>query len=343
MVKQLINKRFITGLIVCAVLFCSTFYIHAFHPYPGEGEWPKTLLVNNGDTLAVIAKKARENRIIRSKTFFKLFSIVLGKGNSYKRGEYQFDRKLSAYQLTKILEEGKTKLLSITLPEGLRMKEIFPLLRNGDYENEGLYEHYATNGDFITSLKVPVKLKTLEGFLFPETYKFAKDSSERMILRTMVNTFLKKVPEDYSDLAKQVGLSYYEAVILASIIEKETSVADERSLIASVFHNRLEKSMRLQTDPTVIYGIKNFNGNLTRKQLRTKTPYNTYLIKGLPPTPIANPGIASLMAAVNPAKTQYLYFVAKGDGTHEFSTNYTQHSHAVTKYQRRRKKNYRSY
>jgi UPF0755 protein len=192
-------------------------------------------------------------------------------------------------------------------------------------------------------LGYPIKSKTLEGFLFPETYKFSKASTEKTILKKMVDTFFQKLPVNYEQLAKKVGLTFYEAIILASIIEKETSVPAERTLIASVFHNRLKQRMRLQTDPTVIYGIKNFDGNLTRKQLRTRTPYNTYINYGLPPTPIANPGLESLMAAVKPANSNYIYFVAKGDGTHAFSVNYQQHKRAVAKFQRRRKRNYRSF
>ena len=159
----------------------------------------------------------------------------------------------------------------------------------------------------------------------------------------MIKTFLRNIPKDYEQLANKVGLTYYEALILASIIEKETSIASERRIISSVFHNRLTKNMRLQTDPTVIYGIKNFDGNLTRRQLRTKTPYNTYIVEGLPPTPICNPGLASLMAAVQPVSTSYLFFVAKGDGTHKFTTNYRDHYRWVRKFQKGRRTNYRSF
>jgi UPF0755 protein len=159
----------------------------------------------------------------------------------------------------------------------------------------------------------------------------------------MVETFFRKIPNDYEQQAKKVKLTFYEAVILASIIEKETSVAEERKLVASVFHNRLQSNMRLQTDPSVIYGIDNFDGNLTRKQLRANNPYNTYVHFDLPPTPIANPGLDSLIAAVQPSATDYLYFVAKGDGTHEFTSNYRDHKSAVGKYQKRRNNRYRSF
>lgn len=234
-------------------------------------------------------------------------------------------------------------MLSVTFPEGLRMSEMFILLKRQNYDNKGKYKEIVNNPNFIRSLNLPAKTPSLEGFLFPETYKFAKDTSEKTILKTMVGTFLKKVPADYAIEAQKVGLTYYEALILASIIEKETGAANERRLIASVFHNRLKLNMKLQTDPTVIYGIKDFDGNLTRKLLRTRTPYNTYTNHGLPPTPIANPGLESLNAAVNPEQSDYLYFVAKGDGTHEFSTNYGDHKRAVTKYQKRRRKEYRSF
>ncbi|MBU2514464.1 endolytic transglycosylase MltG [bacterium] len=342
MQKIIFNRRSI-AIFFFIIIIATTFVVHTFIPYNSKGSWPKTVFINNGDSLSVISKKLRQTGLIRSKTFFKWFSIFLGNSSSYKRGEYQISNKVSAYEMAKILEEGRTVLVSVTLPEGLQMKEIFSILNNGGFKNSGNYSEITSNLQFLDTLQLPVKINTLEGFLFPDTYKFAKDSSEKTIIETMVKTFLQKLPQNYANMAKQVNLSYYQAIILASIIEKETSVSSERTVIASVFHNRLKREMRLQTDPTVIYGISNFNGNLTRKQLRTKTPYNTYIIHGLPPTPIANPGLASLMAAVNPAQTDFLYFVAKGDGTHEFSMNYKEHNMAVSKYQRQRKKEYRSF
>ena len=175
--------------------------------------------------------------------------------------------------------------------------------------------------------------KTVEGYLFPETYFFQKQASAEKIIRAMIGRFKSVFTKEWKNRAQELGFSVHEIVTLASIIEKETGVAKERSIISSVFHNRLEKGIRLASDPTVIYGIENFDGNLTRQDLRTRTPYNTYTNYGLPPGPIANPGKAALEAALYPADTPYLYFVAKPDNTHHFSTTLAEHNRAVRKYQ----------
>jgi UPF0755 protein len=179
----------------------------------------------------------------------------------------------------------------------------------------------------------------LEGYLFPETYYFAKDVTPRKIIETMVGRFDAQFSEAWRRRAAQLKMSVHEVVTLASMIEKETGAAQERALISSVFHNRLKKKMRLESDPTVIYGLKEFDGNLTRKDLMTPSPYNTYLIAALPQGPIANPGRPALEAALFPAQSDYLYFVSKQDGTHLFSRTYREHSAAVLKYQLRRPRN----
>ena len=339
----LFNKRSLLFCAIALILCCGALYFCAYIPHSRESTESKSLFIRNGDGLNVIALKLKQHDLIRSRHFFKWFSVLLGKRRSYKRGEYLIEGNVSVMDLVKILSEGKTILIPVTFPEGLRMDEMFTILRSSGYDNQGIYESLSRDPQFISKYIPSIPANSLEGFLFPDTYKFSKDSSELIILKTMVKTFFKRLPDQYDSMASHVGLTFYEAVILASIIEKETSVPDERNLISSVFHNRLKKPMPLQTDPTVIYGIKNFDGNLTKKQLRTNTPYNTYMNYGLPPTPIANPGLDSILAAVNPADTEFLYFVAKGDGTHEFSVNYKDHRFAVAKYQKRKNKEYRSF
>ncbi len=343
-IKSIISIRFLFLLVgIGSLTFVILVAIFAKLPYQAQIPGPKRLVIENGDGLNRITFKLKKLDLIRSKQFFKWFSIAMGNLTSYKRGEYVIESNVSTLDLISILKEGRTVLIPVTFPEGLRMAEMFSILKMKGYENTNQYSALSKNNHYIDSLGYPIQGQTLEGFLFPETYKFSKSASEEIILKKMVDTFFQKLPKNYEQLAANVGLTLYEAIILASIIEKETSVAMERTLVASVFHNRLKQRMRLQTDPTVIYGIKNFDGNLTRKLLRTKTPYNTYVNYGLPPTPIANPGLESLIAAVKPAKSDYVYFVAKGDGTHEFSVNYKDHERAVKKFQRRRRQNYRSF
>ncbi|MBU2647829.1 endolytic transglycosylase MltG [bacterium] len=312
-------------------------------PIGGQTGHTVYIEIDRGESLNRIASKLENKNLIFSKSLFKWAAIVLGNRKSIKSGEYEITGQFSTYALIRLLSRGTTILKKITIPEGLSMDEVFAHFEEVGLGTQKEYLQYGSENTFIQSLGLGHQIHSLEGFLFPETYLFSKNTAPQTVIRVMVRTFFSNIPEDYGTRAKAVGLTYYEAIILASIIEKETGVSAERKLIASVFHNRLRTGMRLQTDPTVIYGIKDFNGNLTREQLRTRTPYNTYMVKGLPPTPIANPGLESLLAAVHPAATDYLYFVAKGDGTHKFTNNYRDHDHAVTKYQKQRTQNYKSF
>ncbi|HNR12011.1 MAG TPA: endolytic transglycosylase MltG, partial [Thermodesulfobacteriota bacterium] len=191
--------------------------------------------------------------------------------------------------------------------------------------------------EFITSLGI--KEGTLEGRLYPDTYKFVRNVKEEEIIRRMVKRFNGVFTEAMRQRANELGLSTQEILTLASMIEKETGAVNEKPLISAVFHNRLKRNMRFQCDPTVIYGLDNFTGNITKKELQTFTPYNTYVIEGLPPTPIANPGVESIRAALYPSKVDYLYFVSKNNGTHHFSRTMPEHNRAVDSYQRTKRSN----
>ncbi len=195
-----------------------------------------------------------------------------------------------------------------------------------------------TATDPVLARKNGIEAATFEGYLFPDTYFFPQEVAMEQIISTMVNRFWSVFTPEWKVRAKDLGFTVHQIVTLASIIEKETGAAFERPIISSVFHNRLKKKMRLESDPTVIYGINNFDGNLTRNHLSTHTPYNTYKIKGLPAGPIANPGRASLEAALYPEKSVFIYFVSKKDNTHYFSTTLKEHNQAVRKYQLRQKK-----
>jgi UPF0755 protein len=194
----------------------------------------------------------------------------------------------------------------------------------------------ASSPGFIASLGITqFKGPHLEGYLFPNTYHLFREMDPEKVIQMMVQQFKKTFTADLADRALQFGISERDAVILASIIEKETPLPEEKPLISAVFHNRLKIRMPLQSDPAVIYGIKNFDGNLTRQHLLTPTPYNTYLMTGFPPTPICNPGKDSLLAALSPAPVPYLYFVSKNDGSHYFSADIEEHNRAVSKYQKK--------
>ena len=187
-------------------------------------------------------------------------------------------------------------------------------------------------------MKLSIPSLTPEGFIFPETYSFSRPVTAHEIVERIVEEGRKRLDErlkGWKERGQQLGFNPYQVLVLASIIEKETGKPEERGVISSVFHNRLRIAMPLQSDPTVIYGIQNFDGNLTKEHLKTPGPYNTYLNTGLPPTPICNPGLDAIKAAVYPEDTDYLYFVGKGDGSHQFSATYKEHQRAVDNFQRR--------
>jgi UPF0755 protein len=255
----------------------------------------------------------------------------IGKPASLKAGEQSLDPAADVWQTIATLHKGNFKLYPFTVPEGRTMFDIA-----GAVEAAGL----GRAADFLTLCRdqtlirsLGIQAPTLEGYLFPETYSFPRGTPLKSIVTSMTDQFFK-IWGKYSATAALKGMSLNEVVTLASIVEKETGQPGERPLIAGVFLNRLEKRMRLQTDPTVIYGLQNFNGNLTRADLDTPHPYNTYVINGLPPGPIASPGEEAIKAVLNPAPGQFLYFVSRNDGTHHFSETLAEHNRMVNRYQR---------
>jgi UPF0755 protein len=251
-----------------------------------------------------------------------------------RSGEYALSPTLSPAQILGRIVAGRVRTLEVVIPEGLTAAEIA-----GRLEAVGLADADAFLGavrDPTLAAALGVEGESLEGYLFPETYQLARGLEPREIARTLVAQFLYAWRSLEPD-ARARGLSMRETVTLASIVEKETGAPDERPLIASVFHNRLARRLRLESDPPTIYGIRDFDGNLRRADLEDeKNPYNTYRIAALPPGPIANPGLAALRAAVQPAASDYLYFVSRNDGTHVFSRSYADHTRAVRRYQRSR-------
>jgi UPF0755 protein len=236
-------------------------------------------------------------------------------------------------EVARKIVNGDVVLHRVTIPEGMTVKEIAHLLDEKGVVSVSDFLSAAQDKKLIKNLLGP-DVESFEGYLFPETYSYAGAPSAEDLIVIMVERF-KAVYEPLSEQRKRMDMTDNEILTLASIIEKETGAAFERPLISAVFQNRLKIGMKLDSDPTVIYGMgENFNGNLRRKDLTEYTKYNTYVIKGLPPGPIANPGKDSILAVLNPADVSYLYFVSKGDGTHHFSKSFREHQNAVNKYQR---------
>lgn len=331
--------RIFTGLLLLPLLLFSS-ACPSSPSSPPSKRIVKIITIPNGAGLSQIVKILEKKGILRYSRLFWLRVKILGKDNQLKAGQYEFSSDMKHGQILDFLVKGKVLRHRVTIPEGLTIKEIAMLLSQTGLVNGAEFLQKAKEVNFVKTLGIPAS--HLEGFLFPSTYFLVQNQFAKELIREMVKNYHAVFNRTYRKRARELGFSELEIVTLASIIEKETGSAKERPTISSVFHNRLKRKMKLQSDPTTIYGIPNFDGNLTKKHLQRYTPYNTYIIKGLPPGPIANPGKESIHAALNPETTDYLYFVSKNDGTHVFSTNVRDHNRAVDYYQRKRRNRNRS-
>jgi UPF0755 protein len=279
-----------------------------------------------------IGRILEEKKIIRSAAAFRYLVKYNGVGKELRAGEHLLSAGMRASEVVDSLVKGRMKMYRLTVPEGMTMVETARLIEEKKLAQASRIIALFQDEAFMKTLGITAG--TLEGYLFPETYYFVAGTRAEDIVKAMVGRFFK-VWASCEKLAGESGMTRHEIVILASIIEKETGTRSERPLISAVFLNRLKRKMPLQSDPTVIYGLQDFDGNITRSHLETYTPYNTYQFTGLPPGPIANPGEASLKAVLEPAEVNYLYFVSKNDGTHHFSRSLTEHNQAVNRYQKR--------
>ena len=290
--------------------------------------------IPSGQTFQATTNILFKAGIIKSLFKFNMVARLKGYDKQLKAGEYTLAASMPPIKILEKLVKGEVKLYKLTVPEGFNIYQIAELVAQAGFAEQAVFIESATDAAFVREHGIPAE--TFEGYLYPETYYFPKKVNTKTIVSTMVKRFRLVFKPEWGERGQQLGFSTHQVVTLASIIEKETGAAFERPLISSVFHNRLKKKMRLESDPTVIYGLKNFDGNLNRKHLETLTPYNTYKIRALPPGPISNPGSASLEAALYPAETEYIYFVSKKNNSHQFSTNFNDHNQAVRKYQLRR-------
>ena len=318
---------------LCAFL---ALYVAYFLITPAEGDKKEEIfVVKKGSGLKTVAMELERERLIKSKDLFMLWAILKGGTRDIKAGEYGLSQSMAPIRIYNILASGAVKTYPLTIPEGLTAEQIADILAKNNLVSKG--EFISLVGDKTLVASYHIDGPSLEGYLYPDTYVISRDMGARELIDLMVNRFWEVFNNLIRGQRSTTGglLPLSDIVTLASIVEKETGLAEERPVIASVFLNRLKKRMRLESDPTVIYGLKDFNGDLRRKDLRTASPYNTYITYGLPPGPIANPGREALMAIVNPAETDYLYFVSRNDGSHHFSTTLKEHNRAVARYQKR--------
>jgi UPF0755 protein len=320
----------LTGSAACA------FYLYGVTP-PAMQPSSEIVVVPRGSSVTAVARLLESNHIIRYPRLFTVLAKLSGAEYAIKSGEYRFPRPLSPRRVLGMLVAGEIVTHPVTIPEGSTLTDIARLVEAAGLARATDILDAAADPDRFA--RFGLAAESLEGFLFPDTYRFSRNTPAEDILAAMLVNFFSVMHQERA-AAPGSALSDREVVILASLVEKETARADERTLVAAVFLNRLAKGMRLECDPTVVYGIlreqPDFTGRLRKTHLREPTPYNTYRIPGLPPGPICSPGRLSIRAVLSPAEVDYLFFVSRNDGSHVFSRTLREHNRAVNTYQRRR-------
>ncbi|MCO5112679.1 MAG: endolytic transglycosylase MltG [Bdellovibrionaceae bacterium] len=328
--------KFLVGLVVIALSVVFTGMMSGYLILNSTLNYQAPLIfeISKGETfnsaLQDVAKDVKGFPMRMAKIYIKLSGL----SKSLKVGEYEIPADQSARQIIEFMTKGQSIERVVTFQEGLNIFQIAEILEQNRLTTKQEFLAAARNPDLIMEL-LGFRADSIEGYLFPDTYKLPKSWTAEQYIRTFVSHF-KKVWASV-EIQNKTGMIRHQVVTLASIVEKETGAPFERPMISSVFHNRLKKSMRLQSDPTTIYGVWVQTGemlrNITRKDLQTSTPYNTYTVNGLPKGPIANPGKAALVATMNPVESQNYFFVSRNDGTHKFSKTYKEHQEAVRQFQ----------
>jgi len=312
------------------------FLVYGLSPGPDVTDGSAVVFIPRGSSGKQIGKILAEQKLIFEDVRFYLLARVMARSARLQAGEFQLHTGQTPIDVIRELADARPVEHSVTIPEGLSIEETAAVLARAGWVDQARFISRAYDAVFISSLGLK-EMQSLEGYLFPDTYFFVKPApGEDVVLKKLVEQSLavwKAI-----DAEHDTELSRHDVFILASMIEKESGVNSERPIIAAVFFNRLKKKMRLQSDPTVIYGLEDKSGPLRKTDLKTPTPYNTYTLPALPAGPICSPGEASLRAVYEPTDVDYLYFVAKNDGTHHFSKTLREHNLAVRTFQRVKKK-----
>ncbi len=321
-------------LIGGAAALGAVLYQRAREPFQGYRAVEQFVEIPPGAGSKAIGERLVSAGVIRDTATYRLALWLSGKARHLKAGEYRFDRPATPAAVIDTIARGDVFVVPVTFPEGLTIAEMAKVFEAHGFGPASAFLEAAGDGSLVHHLDPSAR--TLEGYLFPETYTLSRHTDAPRLVRLMVERFEHVFTADFKRAAEARGLSVHEVVTIASIVEKETARADERPLVAGVYENRLRIGMGLQCDPTVIYALQRagtYTGNLRRDDLAFDSPYNTYRYRGLPPGPIAAPGKASLAAALHPADTDYLYFVSRNDGSHEFSRTLESHNRGVQKFQ----------
>ncbi|MGV8081692.1 MAG: endolytic transglycosylase MltG [Syntrophales bacterium] len=333
MAKPIKGKMILLFLAGIAFILLTSFLYFTYSPVDDQ-HVTSTVEIPRGTGFVEIVGILEKTGLVRNKPFFYTLAVLKRSNRQIRAGEYELASSMSPNEIIGRLVRGMIKGYKVTIPEDWSLQEISDLLSSPELRLVDRETFLATvrDRDFLRSLNI--QGPSAEGYLFPNTYIFNRTMGPREIVKAMVHQFWKAFTPEMRSRAEQMGLTVHEAVTLASMIGKETGLKSEKDLISAVFHNRLQREMKLQCDPTAVYDLERFNGVVKRRHLRRKSPYNTYVIDGLPPGPIANPGADSLHAALHPEKTDVLYFVSRQNGSHEFSKSFLAHNEAIIKYRR---------
>lgn len=299
---------------------------------PGRGSIVRDVSFPAGSGIKKLATELKQDGVIRSAWHFILLARLRGQAHRLKAGDYRFTDAMTPGDILRKLVAGDVDYRRFTLPEGYSVYQAAEMLEQKGYFKRD--EFLSACRDTATLERLGIHAASVEGYLFPATYNLARNGTEEQLVAQMVGRFRQVYADVTVGGQEQGGLSSNEIVTLASIIEKEAVCAEEKPLISSVFYNRLRLGMPLQSDPTAVYGVRAFSGKVTKADICRRSPYNTYLVRGLPLGPIGNPGADALRAALHPVRSNYLYFVARQDGTHYFSRTLEEHNRAVAHYLR---------
>ncbi len=333
--------KFAVRIAVLCVILIFVFGVYTYYT-PCQtsefGDQTKYLIVKRGDTTYDIAYNLQKMGAISTEFNFMLFSKILGHATDLKAGRYGLEPGYSLHDIFDIMTRGAAVPFNVTVLEGQEIKEIAEVLADNLEFDYDAFVQACNDRQLLDSFSITTS-DNLEGYLFPDTYNFFYNETPQSVITKMTNQLKANLPPDFETKAKALGMTFHEAITMASLIEGEAMLDRERPTISAVYHNRLKKGYRLQCDPTVIYALGKRKKRLLYKDLEIDSPYNTYKYYGLPPGPICSPGKASLEAAVNPASVDYLYFVAKGDGSHVFSRSNREHVNAKNRIKRSQRLN----
>ncbi len=336
-VKHWVMKRPWTSFLLAAaaLIIIIHFYTALFVPPSREKVW-KEIQVTEGMSFKAVAAALRKEGIIRYSGYFEIIGRLQGITRRVRAGYYGLGAHMSMWEVLDAFKKGKIIEYEVVVPEGYNLYQIgYVLTQTPLITDPKQFIKLVKNKDYAHSLGI--QADTLEGYLFPDTYYLPKGIKLEDIPRRMVQRYKDVFTDSYRKRAEEMGFTEHQIVTLASIVEKEAKVSTERKFISAVYHNRLKIGMKLQADPTAVYGKKAWVTSVAKEDLKRRSPYNTYLIKGLPPGPIANPGQGAILAALYPEQADYLFFVAQGDGSHFFSKDYGSHTKAVGRYRTNKK------